>query len=333
MDIDSNDEQEQEHEEEEQQLPPVHLTLSNIRSLTTLLQAMKISAKQACTVVLAPEGVELHWADDSKSLRSSLQLRSELFSSYECGPPRRVFGVAMLQLVDALAVFASASSAAPLQLHYPGPDGELQLELSDSGDAVDVDGGGAGCVMYARIATQEQDLPSDMTDYWREPASYFLLKGALLKEAVDDLEWPGGSVAIRLSRDPPALSMAAAGTGALEVHLSAADLSGFQVAEPQVQQRYRYKNLKASMCHIPDGKEVGGPVSTKVSIDANGLLKVTHMVPLAGGRAPGGGSATGQQQASMQPSALSGFAATQAALDSSRLGVMQFVSLPVDEED
>jgi hypothetical protein len=24
----------------------------------------------------------------------------------------------------------------------------------------------------------DQDLPSDMTDYWQEPASYFLLKGA-----------------------------------------------------------------------------------------------------------------------------------------------------------
>jgi hypothetical protein len=42
MGIDGDDEQ----EHEEQQLPHVHLTLSNIRSLTTLLQAMKISAKQ-----------------------------------------------------------------------------------------------------------------------------------------------------------------------------------------------------------------------------------------------------------------------------------------------
>jgi putative hemolysin len=32
-----------------------------------------------------------------------------------------------------------------------------------------------------------------------------------------------------------------------------------------VQQRYRYKNLKAAMCHIPDGKELGGTVSTKVA--------------------------------------------------------------------
>jgi cytochrome b len=44
MEIDGEDEQ----EHEEDQLPPVHLTLSNIKSLTTLLQAMKISAKQVC---------------------------------------------------------------------------------------------------------------------------------------------------------------------------------------------------------------------------------------------------------------------------------------------
>lgn len=48
-----------------------------------------------------------------------------------------------------------------------------------------------------------------------------------------------------------------------------------------------------------------GPL--QVSIDANGLLKVTHMVPLGGGRGPNQGPGA----ASMQPSALSGFAATQ----------------------
>jgi cell cycle checkpoint protein len=41
--------------------------------------------------------------------------------------------------------------------------------------------------------------------------------GALLKEAVDDLEWPGGSVVIKLTRDPAAISMVARGTGSLEV--------------------------------------------------------------------------------------------------------------------
>jgi hypothetical protein len=43
--------------------------------------------------------------------------------------------------------------------------------------------------------------------------------GGLLKEAVDDLEWPGGSVVVKLTRDPAAIGMVARGTGSLEVRL------------------------------------------------------------------------------------------------------------------
>jgi hypothetical protein len=43
-----------------------------------LLLLLLLLLLQTVTVMLAPEGVELHWADDSKSLRSSLQLRSEV---------------------------------------------------------------------------------------------------------------------------------------------------------------------------------------------------------------------------------------------------------------
>jgi hypothetical protein len=41
--------------------------------------------------------------------------------------------------------------------------------------------------------------------------------GALLKEAIEDLEWPGSAVAVRLTQDPPAISLTAHGTGSLEV--------------------------------------------------------------------------------------------------------------------
>lgn len=51
----------------------------------------------------------------------------QLFSTYDCGTEKRVFGVSLAQLVDALSVFASAAKA-DLHIHYPGPDGELQLE-------------------------------------------------------------------------------------------------------------------------------------------------------------------------------------------------------------
>lgn len=51
----------------------------------------------------------------------------QLFSTYDCGSEKRVFGLSLAQLVDALSVFASAAKA-DLHIHYPGPDGELQLE-------------------------------------------------------------------------------------------------------------------------------------------------------------------------------------------------------------
>ncbi len=41
--------------------------------------------------------------------------------------------------------------------------------------------------------------------------------GQLLREAVEDLEWPGGAVEVVLQQDPPRLTMAASGHGALEV--------------------------------------------------------------------------------------------------------------------
>lgn len=43
--------------------------------------------------------------------------------------------------------------------------------------------------------------------------------GSLLKEAIEDLEWPGSAVAVKLTRDPPAISLTAHGTGSLEVNM------------------------------------------------------------------------------------------------------------------
>lgn len=50
---------------------------------------------------------------------------------------------------------------------------------------------------------------------------YFLLsiyaKSAALKEAIEDLEWPGSSIKITLEPDPPSVSLRAEGHGDLQV--------------------------------------------------------------------------------------------------------------------
>lgn len=68
--------------------------------------------------------------------------------------------------------------------------------------------------------------------------------GQLLREAVEDLEWPGGAVEVVLQQDPPRLILAASGHGALEVRRPAggsagevADARGTGAGAPVVQYR------------------------------------------------------------------------------------------------
>lgn len=52
----------------------------------------------------------------------------------------------------------------------------------------------------------------------------------------------------------------------LQVQVDASELSGFSVAAPEVIQHYKYKNMKAALANIPAGKDIGGSVSTKVTL-------------------------------------------------------------------
>lgn len=67
----------------------------------------------------------------------------------------------------------------------------------------------------------------------------------------------------------------------------------------------------------------------QVSIDANGVLKVTHLVPLA---AQTGRPAPTASSWAATP-AMSTFGNTQQRSSESQVAVVQFVSLPVEEED
>lgn len=50
--------------------------------------------------------------------------------------------------------------------------------------------------------------------------SLLLLQSAALKEAIDDLEWPGSSIQIKLQPDPPSVTFRGEGHGDLEVSLT-----------------------------------------------------------------------------------------------------------------
>ena len=54
----------------------------------------------------------------------------QLFSEYTCSlsTMHSVFGLQLNLLLDALGVFASCISPVPLELKYPGPQGEVQCQ-------------------------------------------------------------------------------------------------------------------------------------------------------------------------------------------------------------
>eukprot|EP00951_Prasinocladus_malaysianus_P037610 scaffold405393_cov39-Prasinocladus_malaysianus.AAC.1 len=192
------------------------------------------------------------------------------------------------------------------QVKYPGSNGELVMETTEHF-------GGVYISSYARINSQETPLLRDLADYWEEPSSYFLGTGQLFKEVIDDLDWAGGNVRIQLQRDPPGLSLSADGSGSgngkLSITLPVPDLQGFSCADAEVEHYYPLKRLQTAFTNLPITKDPGS-VSTKVTIDAQGLMKVAHMVSMQ----PGPGS----------------HVAFQASQSSAPTGVVQFLLLPAD---
>ncbi len=190
--------------------------------------------------------------------------------------------------------------------------------------------------MYAHIATLEQPVPRDMTEYWMEPSSYFLIKGGwmggvrvggwgvlgvqggggqcyehkaggnaghstgkelvltplapppspphlpgtLLKEAIDDLEWPNAPVVLELQRDPQKLTMRSSGVaGALEVRFFGGGVAcgprcGACAAAGDVfGGRGEGKEQKASMQNQPTNRPTNRPTDRHPNRRAPGLLR------------------------------------------------------------
>lgn len=77
----------------------------------------------------------------------------------------------------------------------------------------------------------------------------------LSHQVIEDLEWPGGAVTIRLQRDPPRATFSSSGTGALEIELLVDELGSFHCAIPEVKYSYRRvhrmsKQQRSTNCHV-----------------------------------------------------------------------------------
>mmetsp|Transcript_6233 Transcript_6233/g.16084 ORF Transcript_6233/g.16084 Transcript_6233/m.16084 type:complete len:302 (-) Transcript_6233:288-1193(-) len=289
---------------------PAVLHIANVRQVLAVLQAVRLRTgykQQFCTLLLGTDGLSLRWEEESKALQSSVYLRPNVFARFECQDPRRVIGLNLGTLMDTLSVFAS--STGHLEMTYPGQNGELLIETKEGF-------GGVEMSSYARINSLETAVLRDLGDYWEEPASYFLGPGHLLKEVVDDMEWAGNSIAVEVQRDPPRIEFASdgssSGNGALRVSLPVDELPGFHCATSEVRYVYPLKRLQMAFTNLPAIKDPGC-ISTKVTMDARGIMKIAHMVNMQPGNAA-------------QPHAGVGGASQ----GSGPVGIVQFMLLPED---
>ncbi|XP_074339267.1 uncharacterized protein LOC141677298 isoform X3 [Apium graveolens] len=208
--------------------------IDNVQGMVDALSSVRWKRHQDAVIELSEHGIVLV-VEDSSCLQAKVYLQKELFVRYEYSAQARVrFGVSLGLFVDSLNTFSLPAHSSTIQIRYPGPDMQLLLKSVDSLDA---------CI-YAEIRTR---IPETISwDYNFEPAGStplsFTVKSAALKEAIDDLEWPGSSI--------------------------------------QESHRYKYKFLRATTSNIPSSviKENRG---SKFTIGRGGMLKVQHLVSVA----------------------------------------------------
>lgn len=255
--------------------PDLVCQLDNVQGMVDALSSVRWKRHQDAVVELSQHGIVLI-VEESRCLQAKVYLQRELFIQYEYsaqGRPR--FGVSLGLFVDCLNTFSVPGHSSTIEIQYPGPDMQLLLKSLDSVNA---------CI-YAEIRTRIPDMVS--WDYNFEPAGNtpltFTVKSAALKEAIDDLEWPGSSIQIVLQPAPPSVTFRGEGHGDLQIdfmYYANTDLLIAFHCDQQVSYRYKYKFLRATTSNLPSSviKDNRG---SKLTIGRGGMLKVQHLVSVA----------------------------------------------------
>lgn len=249
--------------------------LDSVQGIVDALTSVRWKRYQDAVIELSEHGIVII-VEETGCLQAKVYLQKELFVKYEFGAHGRPrFGLSLGLFVDCLNTFSIPGRSNILELQYPGPDMQLLLRSVDSPDA---------CI-YAEIRTK---IPETIAwDYNFEPAGNtplsFTVKSGALKEAVDDLEWPGSSIQITLQPTPPAVIFRGEGHGDLQIefkYYANMDLLLAYSCDRQISHKYKYKFLKATTSNIPSGV-IRDNRGSKLSIGRGGMLKVQHLVSVA----------------------------------------------------
>ncbi|PKU83723.1 uncharacterized protein LOC110099106 [Dendrobium catenatum] len=252
--------------------PDLVCQLDSVQGMVDALSSVRWKRHQDAVIELSEHGIVLI-VEETGCLQAKVYLKRELFMLYEyAAEGRPKFGLSLGLFVDCLNTFSAPGHSTVIEIRYPGPDMQLLLKSMDSPDA---------CT-YAEIRTRIPDTIS--WDYHFEPTGNvpvtFTVRSAVLKEAIEDLEWPGSSVQIRIQPDPPSVTFKAEGHGDLQIdfeYYSNNDLLVAFQCDRILSYRYKYKFLKATTSNLPSSvmKDNRG---SKLTIGMGGMLKIQHLV-------------------------------------------------------
>ncbi|XP_031493921.1 LOW QUALITY PROTEIN: uncharacterized protein LOC116260009 [Nymphaea colorata] len=254
------------------ELPDLVCRLENAQGIVDTLTSVRWKKHQDALVEISEHGIVLV-VEESGCLQAKVYLKKELFYVYDYGARGRTrFGLGLGLFVDCLNSFTVPGGSFDIEIRYPGPDMQLMIKAVDSPDM---------CI-YAEIRTRIPETFSwdhDFETAGNAPIC-FTVKSAVLKEAIDDLEWPGSGIQIVLNPDPPSVTLRGEGHGDLQIdflYYASTDLLNSFQCDHQVSYRYKYKFLHATTSNIP-ASVIKDNRASRLTIGRGGILKVQHLV-------------------------------------------------------
>ena len=202
--------------------------------------------------------------------------------------------------------------AADLTLHWPDRDGRLLLQLDSVRDGAGACGAAVHSCVYAGLSCDDAEFTDNLEGELGAPVLHVTLPTSVLREAVEDCEWVGaaqGGVRLTARAHPQQLKLTASSpaTGALAIAFDTRSnggcLSGMSLSRSALSARYAMKSLRVAACMPPslttpppsEGPLSGGSQS-RVVVDGSGIMKITHLLCMAGptGHRGGGGGGGGR---------------------------------------
>lgn len=254
--------------------------LDCVQGMVDALSSVRWKRNQDAVIELSEHGIVII-VEEAGCLQAKVYLKRELFLVYEYaseGRPR--FGLSLGLFVDCLNTFSTPGHSSVIEIRYPGPDMQLLLKSMDFPDV---------CT-YAEIRTRIPDtIPWDYHfEHTGNVPVTFTVRSAVLKEVIDDLEWPCSAVQICIQPDPPSVTFRAEGHGDLQIDLEYYTTNDLLVAfqcDRLLSYRYKYKFLRATTSNLPSNvlKDNRG---SKMTVGRGGMLKIQHLVSVlrAGGQ-------------------------------------------------